>query len=684
MTESRYSSVDGYPIPRTPLRLAVKFYRRASQFRRRANVCLVAGLAIVSGGIGFAIVLPPVIPLIDRWISEFDPRDETKKLADRIDVLTQDLTSISDRRKELVQTVHVILSSPATVWKRPMGDGGQRSMSRPFALHKLPSGDFIAAGWESGEGASRAHLLRVDRSGETWTPLRPTDREERVEGRLYDLYDMPDGGFIAAGVEGSVFWSRTFLLHVEKDEETWKPIRPVEDGQRIAGALMAIHGATSGGFIAAGSESDEGPDLTLIMRSDSKGENWVPVRPRNSGERIEGQLHAVKSMPKGGFIAAGREYGEGAYYTLFLRSDPTGETWDPIRPKDGIKRIKGMISAVHPVAGGGFIAVGWEQDEHANLALILRSDKDGMTWTPIRPVDRGRRIVGRLYSVRDVPGGGFVAAGSESVAFQTENDASRERTLILRSDNDIETWVPIRPTEAGERIKGRIYALHSDAGGAFVAAGWESERNTQQALILRSSRYSEPLHLDGSPVPGGELEKVSNTLAGLANIGDVDGLTLPWIVEPIREDARRLLIDWQTKVSLREELVVIYNQLSEALAQGEIWQRVSRIATRVAVIGLLIYLVQLMVNLYRYSTRLAAFYQARGDAILLTHVAGLNVESWASLKYDALAATMSPDTLDFGKAPATPNQHVIELAREALRSSHEQSKERGEKNLHND
>ena len=74
--------------------------------------------------------------------------------------------------------------------------------------------------------------------------------------------------------------------------------------------------------------------------------------------------------------------------------------------------------------------------------------------------------------------------------------------------------------------------------------------------------------------------------------------------------------------------------------------------TRFGVVLIIGFLVQILVNLYRYNTRLAAFYSSRHDALLL---------SKQSVGLQNLVAIMSPDNLDFGKNPRTPAEEAASL-----------------------
>jgi hypothetical protein len=74
--------------------------------------------------------------------------------------------------------------------------------------------------------------------------------------------------------------------------------------------------------------------------------------------------------------------------------------------------------------------------------------------------------------------------------------------------------------------------------------------------------------------------------------------------------------------------------------------------TRFGVVIIIVFLVQILVNLYRYNVRLSAFYSSRSDALRLS-------EEAISLR--DLVTLLSPDSLDFGKAPRTPAEETSSI-----------------------
>jgi hypothetical protein len=86
--------------------------------------------------------------------------------------------------------------------------------------------------------------------------------------------------------------------------------------------------------------------------------------------------------------------------------------------------------------------------------------------------------------------------------------------------------------------------------------------------------------------------------------------------------------------------------------QGRVWNWPSTIM-RVSVAGLLIFLVQILIQLYRYNSRLIAFYSSRRDAIIMSDGDLDAAKQWE--------AVFAPANLDFGREPRHPFQAVANL-----------------------
>jgi hypothetical protein len=77
--------------------------------------------------------------------------------------------------------------------------------------------------------------------------------------------------------------------------------------------------------------------------------------------------------------------------------------------------------------------------------------------------------------------------------------------------------------------------------------------------------------------------------------------------------------------------------------------------TRLGAVAIMFFLVGILVPQYRYNIRMASFYDARADSVRLADkVDDLGV----------IATVMTPN-IDFGKAPATPWEQIVEVIKAA-------------------
>lgn len=122
--------------------------------------------------------------------------------------------------------------------------------------------------------------------------------------------------------------------------------------------------------------------------------------------------------------------------------------------------------------------------------------------------------------------------------------------------------------------------------------------------------------------------------------------------------------EWIDTWNLREQSAILLQKLQEAELAADPWRNISSISTRLAVIALLIYLVNILVNLYRYQTRLAAFYQARHDAIEAAIAMGGDFENRNSLSIAELSASFTPEEVSFGSRPNPPTETIANFVKE--------------------
>jgi hypothetical protein len=96
---------------------------------------------------------------------------------------------------------------------------------------------------------------------------------------------------------------------------------------------------------------------------------------------------------------------------------------------------------------------------------------------------------------------------------------------------------------------------------------------------------------------------------------------------------------------------------------GAVYYWMEKLSQRVMVVLLMIFLVQIFVNLFRYGTRLASFYDGRADALSLIADSGVSV---TSAEFHSMVLSLAPDGLDFGKSAKSPIDSAVELSRQII------------------
>lgn len=102
-----------------------------------------------------------------------------------------------------------------------------------------------------------------------------------------------------------------------------------------------------------------------------------------------------------------------------------------------------------------------------------------------------------------------------------------------------------------------------------------------------------------------------------------------------------------------------------SLDRNQVWVLVSAIATRIGSIVLLLFLVKILVPLYRYNMRLASYYDARGDALELMLCTD---EAPNEIRFQNLTEILTPERVEFGESPNSPTDQAFELAKQLVKA----------------
>lgn len=120
--------------------------------------------------------------------------------------------------------------------------------------------------------------------------------------------------------------------------------------------------------------------------------------------------------------------------------------------------------------------------------------------------------------------------------------------------------------------------------------------------------------------------------------------------------------------TIKDDFKDLSKELEKTLRSAEPSRQLAQIATRLAVIGLLIYLVQIVVNRYRYLQRLGGFYQARAQAFRLL-AASPDAALLQGVTLADVTAMLSPDAIGFDKSAEPPTGQMVSLLQAGLRKT---------------
>ena len=231
----------------------------------------------------------------------------------------------------------------------------------------------------------------------------------------------------------------------------------------------------------------------------------------------------------------------------------------------------------------------------------------------------------------------------------------REGTILATADGG-ETWEP-RTSGTKERLYGVQFLADGRAGWAVGGGG-----------TILVSRRQEPV----PAVPS--IEPNSDALIQFLSKNPPPSL----FMAPVYKEQLENQIEESKELERTREQLVTEIQAFQAGAGGgkkagtqgatedgksSISFLTNTTAIRAGIIVLILFLVQILVHLSRYNTRLAGFYGARADVLLLIGEKQWVKERPTVAEVLEMMDAFSPDRLDFGKAPATAVSRIANLAR---------------------
>ena len=423
-------------------------------------------------------------------------------------------------------------------------------------------------------------------------------------------------------------------------------------------------------------------DRGLVMISDGDRRSWIKA-PSNTERSVYGVALSDNGETA---VAVGRR-------GLVRSSADGGETW----ANPGDLAGEGKDSSGVALSGDGMIAVAVGDD-----GLVRISRDGGKTWG--NPVDStAEDIHGVALSQNGkvaifVGDDGLIRVSSDGGAEWNIRDDTREergdfeavavsaggetaiavgwRGLVYRSANSGKNWTH---APSGVSLSLNAVALSSD-GTVAIAVG---DDGTVLVSTDRGGNWNARDSGTSNDLNAVALEKGDTAALIVGDNRTILRLTLPEqedlseITSVGKLQIRRSLSEEEEKEIEKEiERKTIEKRIQESQAEYDATKdKVLIYSTGLRIGSILVFLlwVRQMANLMHYNLRLAAYYKARGDAILLLGALKQpdeKEELSRSKKIHLLKRLMrevSPDDIDIGRSPRSVVEHATRLARAMLR-----------------
>ena len=630
-------------LPERLREMALVFRGRAFRLRLWSSVFLYASILVLFSGLYF------VVYVAKELVENDSPY--LVRLQDRQAEAHQQRAALEKNAIELRKGLEADLSTA----------GGGKAWYVPFSLapnSELQRVHFVnkRIGWIAGyKPGWHPLLLQSDDGGNNWREAElPEDLEK---GSLHDIQFLPSEGKDtgrgwAVGHDGAGPGLGTpLILTTEDGGGTWQRQAvpaSVEEGRLTR---IEMQGGDTGWAVGLQwidtSEDEKGRRIELVpllLKTENGGQDWtVEDLPLDvtRGFLADIEAHDDKTSWAIGEDRTPRkdlanETDQAPDQTLppkrslILVSSPNGTTpWvkGKLPPIPGSSWLKGVYFID---AKTGF-AVGEEYKAPDRWPLILLTTDGGQTWQ--KP---GAEFTDQV----DLRGGNL-----NDVVFRDEKKGwavgkgAGNKPLVLTTDDGGATWErQALPATARPGSLLDVFFLDGETGWSV---GYDD--TSKDPLLFATRAFDLPFSDDA---------KAADLLTYL------DSDEAPrHIAARFRNDAASLVEKIKatdSRIRDREEFM----DKVKTPAPGTI--QYGPLLTRVAALVLIFLLVNLMIRLYQYNTRLAAFYDARADALVLSkdHEAAVRDMSLVDM-----INGLSPESHDYAAMPKSPMDQVTEVAK---------------------
>ena len=455
-------------------------------------------------------------------------------------------------------------------------------------------------------------------------------------------------------------------------EKVWTP--PVQDVR--SGNFGAITQLSSGTFVAsgwyyngpAGSDREGNLDRQLLLTS-ADGLNWTSVEATVPDFLTPGGFWESAVRADGTLLIAGWEYLQpekipdpNSIETIGLdaRHRPLlvtfdGTSWNKFYPTVQTLPLRSFVN-LSETEDGKLLAIAQLRRDpvlRGRTNTILTS-QDGVEWDPTG------HETGRDSGLSADTDGDIWTFGEPKQEFDSRAIlvySSSDKSIQVEEIADLD-GIGNEPEDHFRLVDGRTF-LNTDEG-SFVTL-IETEKSDFLTSVLDNPT---------APIDNGEMYFSGEMSDALAKLVDVRAK----VAQLQQEEATQAEFFEATKASFdRQDKAVetfgpVTDGLEEALRTAEPARQLAQIATRLAVIALLVYLVQIVVNRYRYLQRLTGFYRARSQAlrVLAAQPKGGFLKD-VTLK--DLTDLLSPDVVGFDKSAEPPTNQMLSLLQAGLKKT---------------
>jgi len=425
-----------------------------------------------------------------------------------------------------------------------------------------------------------------------------------------------------------------FLLHRGTRDGLWGG-RPVESSiGQFDDITAGVPVADAGGFAIAGLIGTKAGIFISAGYAD-----WERLWP-DDGNELSIIIHTMGQFPDGRFFALGaplpNALSQGAPIEEILLLSDGGLAW-----RDGIREEL----AQDKQDWLSQFSKGCPNLRGLGCERIVRYEST----TPV-PLDHGARLA---FHKR------FDRRGDRIEIYYFEEYGSLPMSLALDKDGRFAQG-PV--TTALLQRDGTVLA---GGPGLLIESLTEEDQIAFVSAVLKSTEIPDDYFLGSPRGADPTVQSVFALVTTLRNEREtLAALTTTDTARKAVADAAAQTLDRQKTV--RDEFKVLSSELETALRNAEPARQITQIATRLAVIGLLIYLVQIVVNRYRYLQRLAGFYQARGQALRMLSVSPDNT-LMNGVSLGDLTTMLSPDAIGFDKSAEPPTNHLVSLLQAGLK-----------------